>query len=211
MGDEAAIALRNSIASDHVVTLGDLTEHEKTWLYERAALSLYPTNSEGFGLIPFESALRRVPFLSTRQGSLDEVLPADILTLDGFDLSSATDRAWSLLHDDDVRRSQCQAMALQAKQFTWQRTAEELVELFQEVLRRPPTRVVSVWGEGPAPTSLETDVPRTERRLAAATERQIQRLLQAEGLKRAVAPEGSRRQNTARGSANWLRRTARRI
>ncbi len=41
---------------EHVFQLGDLTESEKAWLYDHAALSLYPTASEGFGLIPFESA-----------------------------------------------------------------------------------------------------------------------------------------------------------
>ena len=204
-GDEAVAALRSPTVAEYVVTLGDLTEQEKAWLYDRAALSLYPTISEGFGLVPFESAHHGVPVLSTRQGSLDEVLPTDIPTLDGFDIDRATDSAWTLLHDGEARRDQCNALVRHSESFTWERTAGELVRLFDDVLCRPRIRTAASWGEGPAPTSLH-EFEKHEQRVAAATERQIQRLIQTGALKRIVVPDGSRRQSTARRSANWLRR-----
>jgi glycosyltransferase involved in cell wall biosynthesis len=204
-GDEAVAALRSPTVAEHVVTLGDLTEQEKTWLYDRAALSLYPTNSEGFGLVPFESAHHRVPVLSTRQGSLDEVLPTDIPTLDSFDIDRATDSAWTLLHDAEARQAQCSALVRQSELYTWERTARELVGLFDTVLSQPRNRTAAIWGEGPAPSVLHEFEPQ-ERRIAAATERQIQRLIHTGGLKRVAVPDGSRRQTTARRSANWLRR-----
>jgi glycosyltransferase involved in cell wall biosynthesis len=68
-----------------VTVLGAVSEAEKLWLYSNAGLVLYPTLSEGFGLVPFEAAERGVPCLSTRQGSLDEVLPRDLLTLRSLD------------------------------------------------------------------------------------------------------------------------------
>ena len=209
MGDEVAALLRETHLGDHVITLGDLTESEKSWLYARAALSLYPTCSEGFGLVPFESARRNVPVLSSRQGSLDEVLPHGILTLDGYDPSAAADQAWDLLHKQDVRNGECAAIAAHAGHFTWQSTAEELLELFEQTLRKPRNATSARWGEGPAPSYLDAVQATEPSRTNQVVERQIQRLLALDGVKRAAAPEGSRRQAVARNSANWLRRTSR--
>src|SRR5262249_44129711 len=48
-----------------VVTIGAVSEAEKRWLYGHAALVLYPSTVEGFGIVPFEAAGLGVPTLST--------------------------------------------------------------------------------------------------------------------------------------------------
>ena len=214
LGDEALASLLDASISDHVVTLGDLNENEKTWIYSAAALSIYPTCSEGFGLVPFESARYGVPVLSSRQGSLDELLPAGILTLDSFHIDEAADKAWDLLHTPTARVAQCDAINEAATHFTWERTARELLTLFGESLRSPQNRTAGIWGESLQPILLaERDqtamaVPPI-RHTSVVVERQLQRLLELDRLKRLAAPEGSRRQGAARRSANWARRTAR--
>ena len=85
-------------------TLAGITEAQKRWLYERAALVLYPSVVEGFGIVPFEAAAHGVPVLATRHGSMDETLPEGIPTLDGFDVGRAADTAWTLLHDGEAAR-----------------------------------------------------------------------------------------------------------
>ena len=211
LGDESLANLRNSSIADHVITLGDLRVSEKAWMYSRAALSLYPTCSEGFGLIPFESALHGVPILSSRQGSLDEVLPAGIITLDGYDVSAAADQAWQLLHDPAIGARQCAEIVDRAHEFTWDRTARELLELFEQTLRQGRNNTEAIWGEGPAPASIDVIGEPPSRHYSSIVEHQIQRLLELETLKRAAIPDGSRRQDAARRSANWARRTSRRI
>ena len=211
MGDETLASLLDASISDHVVTLGDLSESQKAWIYSEAALSVYPTCSEGFGLVPFESARHRVPVLSSRQGSLDEILPVDILTLDTFDIADAATKAWDLLHVSTARAAQCDAINEAAAAFTWDRTARELLILFGETLRLPQNRTAGVWGEGAKPIEIQTSPPVAEplrRHTSELVERQLQRLLELDRLKRLAAPDGSRRQNAARRSANWARRTA---
>lgn len=211
IGDEAIAALRDASIADHVVVLGDLSESEKSWIYERAALSLYPTSSEGFGLVPFESAQRGVPVLPSRQGSLDEVLPTEIVTFDSYDIAEAADRAWELLHNAASRSSQCRSLVERSKEYTWERTAQELIELFDQVLQRGRNNIAAIWGEGPAPAQVaETEEPKAQR-AARLVEEQLQRLLELENLKRAAVPVGSRRQDFARKGANWARRSSRRI
>ncbi len=211
IGEEEIAGLLDSSIAPCVVTLGDLSEPEKAWLYSRAAISLYPTCSEGFGLIPFESARHGVPVLSSRQGSLDEILPIGIATLDGFDVDQAADRAWELLTDPVARSQQCETIGQAADNFTWERTATELVALFDEVLRTDRNRTDAIWGEGPSPMQISHPGEVGRSRTGAVVEHRIQRLLELEKLKRLATPPGSRRQDAARRSANWARRAARNV
>ena len=58
------------------VDLESVDEAEKAWLYANAALVLYPTVREGFGLVPFEAAAAGTPTLWAAHSSLAELLPA---------------------------------------------------------------------------------------------------------------------------------------
>src|SRR5215831_3078783 len=54
-----------------------VSESEKAWLYRRAALVIYPTVHEGFGLVPFEAAAYETPCMWAAGTSLSELLPDD--------------------------------------------------------------------------------------------------------------------------------------
>ena len=155
LGEEAAMLLRHPSLKPHVVQLGNLSEDEKRWMYSRCALSLYPTVSEGFGLVPFESARRDVPVLSSRQGSLDEVLPADLETLGGYDVSAAADLALNLMTDASAARRNRDLINERADTFTWDNTAAAALSLIDEVLTRAPKRLASAWGEAGIPAVLD--------------------------------------------------------
>jgi glycosyltransferase involved in cell wall biosynthesis len=188
-----------------VDVLADVTEDEKNWLYAHAALTVYPTTTEGFGLVPFESARWDVPVLSSRQGSLDEVLPADLPTLAGYDVDAATDLAWRLLHDSDARAAATAALTGRAADFTWERTAAGVLALAEEALRRPANRLVAQWGESGAhgwPEGWTGSDPNV-------FERVLSRMLHAERIKRVVVPEGSSRQVYVRKIVNWIRQRSR--
>ncbi len=60
-----------------VLDVGAVSEAERAWLIERAALVLYPTVSEGDVAAPFEAAERGVPCLWAPGTSLSELLPED--------------------------------------------------------------------------------------------------------------------------------------
>jgi glycosyltransferase involved in cell wall biosynthesis len=184
-----------------VVVLADVAEDEKNWLYAHAALSVYPTTSEGFGLVPFESARWDVPVLSSRQGSLDEVLPPELPTLAGYDVAAAADLAWRLLHDGEVRADATAALRARSAEFTWERTAAGVLALADDALRRPANRLVAQWGESGAhgwPDGWTGSAPNV-------LDRVLIRMLHAERLKRVVVPAGSNRQVYARKGVNWLR------
>jgi alpha-1,3-rhamnosyl/mannosyltransferase len=66
---------------DAVVALGSVDEPEKAWLIANARAVVYPSVYEGFGLVPFESALNGVPCVFAPQSSLAETTPAQTATI----------------------------------------------------------------------------------------------------------------------------------
>jgi GT2 family glycosyltransferase/glycosyltransferase involved in cell wall biosynthesis len=183
-----------------VVTLGAVTEAEKRWLYRHAGLVLYPSTVEGFGLVPFEAAHHGAPTLATRQAALDEVLPADIPTLAGFDAGAAADLAWTLLHDEHEADRLTARLRDHGTSFTWDATAERLLGLFDQALGRPRGRGLVIEGEGKQRIGLASRSERTFRSngSAVALERLVQAVVSRPALKNSLSPTGSRRQRIAR-------------
>jgi GT2 family glycosyltransferase len=205
LAHEAAFALSVGHARNEIVTLGAVSAAEKRWLYRHAALVLYPSLNEGFGLVPFEAAAHGVATLASRHGGLDEVLPPEIPTLDGFDVAVAADAAWALLHDTETAAFVVGALQERARDFTWPRTADRLLELFAEALRRPRGRVQVIEGEGHVPVGLAARSLRFGVR-TNRLDRLVEVVTSRPGLKRMLSPNGSRRQAAARSVIASARR-----
>lgn len=144
---EARFLLKHPELAEFVVNLGMISEAEKVWLYQNAGLVLYPTISEGFGLVPFEAAHYGVPCLSTRQGSLAEVLPEDIPVIEDFDPAGAAGTARTLLDDPAAGQKVVDQILSKGSEFTWSRVASDVLEVLHEVTSRPACRVVAIRGE----------------------------------------------------------------
>lgn len=193
-----------------VVDLGGVGEGQKQWLYEHAALLLYPSTVEGFGMVPFEAARAGLPALCARRGSLAEILPPGILALDGFDVAEATELAWTLLHDETEAARLTRELVKRADEFTWARVADRLLVLFDETLRQPRRRVLSLHGDGDVPLSLASSgAGRRSAPGARRLEGLVQGVIARPGLKRVLSPNGSRRQQAAREVIEMARRRLR--
>ena len=138
-GEEAeALALRPQLARA-VVDVAAVNEVEKAWLLERAAVVLYPTVHEGFGLIPFEAADHDVPCAWAEGTSLSEVLPDSEATIVPWDDELSADRAFQLLRDDSVRARNVASIRNAAAGLTWDATATKLLELYNATCDAPAT------------------------------------------------------------------------
>ncbi|HEY5878869.1 MAG TPA: glycosyltransferase [Nakamurella sp.] len=192
-----------------VIDVGAVSESNKRWLYEHAALVLYPSTVEGFGMVPFEAARHGVPTLCSRQGSLDEVLPAGLPVLDGFDVADAVNRAWTLLHDRAASTQLTTALVERADEYTWTRVADRLIALFDEALKQPRRRVLSLHGEGVVPVAIGAPPAVRMATGARRLEGLVQGVIARPALKRVLSPDGSRRQQAARDMIEVARRRLR--
>jgi hypothetical protein len=123
--------------SDGLPGIGPVSEAEKAWLYENAALVLYPTVAEGFGLVPFEAAAAGTACMFAPVSSLPEVVGEENATLVPWDAEASADRALELLKDGSAL-ALARAIAARGRGYTWAATAERLVDVYRDALSRPP-------------------------------------------------------------------------
>ena len=86
-----------------VIELGPVDEAEKEWLMRHAGAVVYPSTYEGFGMVPFESALHGVPCLYAAQSSLAEGAMGRAATIVPWDPVPSAAAAYTLLSDPTAR------------------------------------------------------------------------------------------------------------
>jgi glycosyltransferase involved in cell wall biosynthesis len=117
---------------DAIVSLGPVSEREKAWLIANSGAILYPSVYEGFGLVPFESALSGVPCVFAAQASLAEAAPPGTAAIVPWDPVASAAGAHALLRDGALRDEHVRALAERARGFTWDAAARATVEVYRE-------------------------------------------------------------------------------
>ncbi len=122
---------------DSVVALGPVSEREKAWLIAHADAVVYPSVYEGFGLVPFESALSGVPCVFASQSSLAEETPEGTAAIVPWDPEASAAAVYALLTDARARARQVDALAGAARGLSWARAAAAMVEVYREAALAP--------------------------------------------------------------------------
>lgn len=116
--------------AEQVVRMGAVSPADKTWLLQHAGAVLYPTSSEGFGLVPFEAAALGVPTAFVAFGPLLETLPG-VPASKGWQVEAFADHVFTLLADPTapVARVRAAGAAL-----TWAGHADQVLSGYQALL-----------------------------------------------------------------------------
>jgi glycosyltransferase involved in cell wall biosynthesis len=134
----AQLAAELGIASD-VTFLGWVPNVELPPYYRAAAVSVIPSLEEGFGIPAAEAMGCEVPVVASDAGGLPEVVEDGVtgLVVPRGDSKALAGAIGSLLADPQRRRRMGQAGRERAlRLFDWDRTAEQLEELYREVPNR---------------------------------------------------------------------------
>ena len=135
--EEAEYLSGRPALAERVVDLGAVSEGEKLWLLSRAAAVLYPTTSEGFGLIPFEAARVGTPCLFAWHTSLAEYLPEAAASIVPWDVDATAARVAAAL----VPGSECDRLvsgvATAAAGLTAERNARRHVDVYARAVAEP--------------------------------------------------------------------------
>jgi glycosyltransferase involved in cell wall biosynthesis len=154
--EEALEFLQDTGLRSRVIELGAVSEEEKTWLMQKAALVLYPSLYEGFGLVPLEAALAGTPTLTTRTTSLLEILGEDVAYLESLDPDEAARTVWQMLTDERLRARQVAQLVARSRKFSWENIADRTWDFLHAVLDRPPRATQEISG-----TALLTQIDET--------------------------------------------------
>jgi glycosyltransferase involved in cell wall biosynthesis len=153
--------------AQHVSSLGPVDEHEKAWLLHNASAIVYPSAYEGFGLVPFESALIGVPCVFAPQASLAEVAPEGTAAIVPWDAVASAERTHALLTDDAARERHVVALAARARSLTWSAAAAAMVEIYREAADAPVRDSAT----------LSRDLVKREARLSVQHEEEVAQLI----------------------------------
>jgi glycosyltransferase involved in cell wall biosynthesis len=120
-----------------VLEIPDVSSEERTWLVRHAAVLLYPSAAEGFGLVPFEAARLGTPTVSVDFGPLHEVLGTAPVSSPDWSPSRLADGIERLIADPSIREAQIAHTVAAASAYSWADTAAKLVEVYAKVLAQP--------------------------------------------------------------------------
>ena len=118
----------------HVEYLGYVGDEELAHLYRKATCFVYPSLYEGFGLPPLEAMACGCPVVVSNVASLPEVCGEAAYYIDPTHVESIAEGICRVLADEDLRQGLIQKGLERAKLFSWERTAEEHLKLFEEAL-----------------------------------------------------------------------------
>ena len=139
IGDEISKlpALRRAVHEHklhkHVRFLGYLPDETLAILYRLAAVFVFPSLYEGFGLPPLEAMASGAPVVTSNVSSLPEVAGDAAVLVDPYDVGSIVDGITRVLTDpalaDDLRRKGRE----RARDFSWERSVARTRDLYLEL------------------------------------------------------------------------------
>ncbi|MBI4342981.1 MAG: glycosyltransferase family 4 protein [Candidatus Omnitrophica bacterium] len=118
---------------DDVLFPGFVEEANLPALYAGAALFVYPSCYEGFGLPLLEAMACGVPVISSNAASLVEVAGEAAIILDPSDEAGWEETIGDLLDDDATRRALIARGLAHVQGFTWDKTAKQTLAAYREL------------------------------------------------------------------------------
>ncbi len=104
--------------------------------YQNALALVFPSKNEGFGLPALEAMACGCPVLAAQAGSLPEVCGEAAVLLPPEDPKAWLAALLALQANPSQHRQLREKGLARAQQFTWERTAHELVNVYREAIRR---------------------------------------------------------------------------
>src|ERR1700690_2520079 len=134
-GAEAIHAFIRDQGLEHrVVRLGFVPAERLPVLYESASALLFPSLEEGFGFPVLEAMAHGLPVVTSNTSSLPEVGGDAALYADPLDVEGISPLCTRAVEDQALRRDLIERGRARARQFTWRRTAEAVLRVYDEVL-----------------------------------------------------------------------------
>lgn len=117
---------------DKVFFTGFVSDEDLVYLYNAASVFVLPSFCEGFGLPAVESMACGTPVIGSKTTSLPEVVGDAGLFFDPYDPDDLLDKLTYVLKDG-VRNKLSSRSVQRAATFSWQESAEQVLEVFESV------------------------------------------------------------------------------
>ena len=116
---------------DRLKLLGYVPEEDLPYLYSGAALFVYPSLFEGFGLPIIEALSCGTPTITSNISSLPEVIEDAGVTVNPYDVENIQQAMEQVLTDNTLYQQLQQKSLIQAKKFDWAKAAQETIKVYE--------------------------------------------------------------------------------
>lgn len=116
--------------------LGFLPFETLKLFYSAASAFVFPSLYEGFGLPPLEAMASGIPVVTSSASSLPEVVGAAAEIVNPENVFDIARGIRQVLLDQGVRSRLIEQGYAQVREFSWQRTAEQTLEVYHEIAKR---------------------------------------------------------------------------
>lgn len=120
--------------ADSIVFTGFVPDAELKWLLENAAVYVFPSLSEGFGLPGLEAMVHGCPVASSNATCLPEVYEDAAHYFNPRDIEDMAEKVVEVIENPRLRNKLIENGYQQSKKFSWKKMAEETTSVYEEVL-----------------------------------------------------------------------------
>jgi glycosyltransferase involved in cell wall biosynthesis len=117
------------------VFAGFVTENLLLALYSEAKLFLYPSLREGFGLPILEAMAFGTPVLTSNISAMPEVAGDAAFLVNPYSVEEITSKMIVAYENKEIRQEKIALGYLRPSMFTWQKTAEKMLYIYQKCVK----------------------------------------------------------------------------
>ena len=127
------------IAEDNlnIQMLGFVESEELQLLYSAATMFVFPSIYEGFGLPILEAMQSGCPVIISKESCMPEVGGDAAYYFEGYDTDSLANAIKKVFTDSSLQKRLSQKGIIQAKKFSWEKTAYETIQAYKKVIEKP--------------------------------------------------------------------------
>ncbi|RMH20417.1 MAG: glycosyltransferase family 1 protein [Acidobacteria bacterium] len=140
VGDRGGVELKVRLRAqqlgieDRILLLGHVAQEALPALYQGASVFLYPTLYEGFGLPVVEAMASGAPVITSNTSALKEIAAGYAHLVNPLDVDGIARAIVQCVSDEDHRASLRSLGLRRAREFRWQRAAEQTLAIYRRVL-----------------------------------------------------------------------------
>lgn len=126
---------QNTPYSDRIIFTDFVSDGQLRWLYEHAAVYVFPSLSEGFGLPGLEAMQYSLPVASSNATCLPEVYKDAALYFDPLSAKGMAESINKILTDKKTATNLASNGLQLVKTYSWKRMAEQTLRVFEKALK----------------------------------------------------------------------------
>lgn len=120
---------------ENVFFSGFVSDGQLRWLYENTAAYVFPSLSEGFGLPGLEAMVQGAPVVSSNATCLPEIYGKAAHYFNPTDTADMAAKISEVLDDKSLRKELITEGREQVAKYSWQKMAEQSLEVYKEALK----------------------------------------------------------------------------